>query len=628
MKKINSSIAFILLFVFITGAVAQTAKNFSFKPDKPKAGEKISIVYNPKGSKIEKSPQITMLVHAYGKTIYSTDEYPLEKKGSSWAATFSTADSVAGVVIRFTDGTEYDNNGSKCFAIKFYGKDGQLAKYANGGLATGFLSWFGAFNLDSDAETAFKLFTEEFASYPASKKDFLFMYNSAYSKVDKEKAADFLKKEAAEFEKTLTQSETDLAFLYQLYNTQKLKDKADAVKAQILEKYPSSQQAEMLKFSEAYSTKDPAQKSALAEKFKAQFPKSVYIQYLFPDPTQALIKEGKYKEAFEAIKNNPKATSQNYNSLAWAMYEKNADLQFAKEVAAKGVEFASKNPLPADVKKPPYYSEKEFQKMMNASSYAMIDTYGAILLKLGENKEALKYIKQAFDLDRGRSADVNERYSQALMANGNFKEAQAELEKFISEGKSTAAMKDLLKEAYIKTKGSDAEFDKYLSSLESKANKNALDEIKKTMIKQPAPKFTLTDLEGKKVSLADLKGKIVIIDFWATWCGPCKASFPGMQKAVNKYASDPNVKFLFVNTWERNVEDKKKNAQDFITQNKYTFHVLLDIDDKVIDSYKVSGIPTKFIIDKNGDIRFKAVGFDGSDDKLVSELSAMITLLQ
>jgi peroxiredoxin len=164
--------------------------------------------------------------------------------------------------------------------------------------------------------------------------------------------------------------------------------------------------------------------------------------------------------------------------------------------------------------------------------------------------------------------------------------------------------------------------------LESKANKSALDEMKKTMIDIPAPKFTLVDLKGDKVSLADLKGKIVIIDFWATWCGPCKASFPGMQKAVNKFANDPNVKFLFVNTWENNVDDKKKNAEDFIKQNKYSFHVLLDNDNKVIESYKVSGIPTKFIIDKNGNIRFKAVGFDGSDDKLVNELSTMISLLQ
>ena len=72
----------------------------------------------------------------------------------------------------------------------------------------------------------------------------------------------------------------------------------------------------------------------------------------------------------------------------------------------------------------------------------------------------------------------------------------------------------------------------------------------------------------------------------------------------------------------------KKNAQDFITQNKYTFHVLLDNDNKVIESYKVNGIPTKFIIDKDGNIRFKSVGFDGNADGLVEELSTMIAMLK
>ncbi|PKL84140.1 MAG: hypothetical protein CVV24_01270 [Ignavibacteriae bacterium HGW-Ignavibacteriae-3] len=627
MKKITSSAMLILLFVFLSGVSAQS-KNFSFTPEKPKPGEKITITYNPAGSKIEKAEKISVLVHAYGKTIYYTDEYDLNKEGSNWIGSFDTADTLAGVVLRFTDGTEHDNNGSKCFPIQLYGNDGKLVKYASSGLATGYISWFGAFRIDPDPETAFKLFQQEVHANPSVKKDIFFMYYSAYTKVDKEKAPEFLKTEAAGFEQTLTQSEEDLAFLLQLYRTMKEKDKMDKTQALILEKYPSGTQAESIKFGEAYGTKDAAKKAELSEKFKAEFPDSRYIAYLFPDPSQALIKEGKYEAAFDAIKKNEKATSSMFNSLARAMYEKNVNLPLAKEIAAKGVELSGKDASSSEAKRPPYYSEKEYKKMLNASGYAIIDTYGAILLKLGDNEEALKYMKKAYNLDGGNTADVNERYSKALVANGKFAEAASELEKFIKDGKSTPAMKDLFKEAYIKTKGSDAGFAKHLAALESEANQSALDEIKKTMISQPAPAFTLADLNGNSVSLAEMKGKIVIIDFWATWCGPCKASFPGMQKAVNKYADDPNVKFLFVNTWENNVDDKKKNAQDFITQNKYTFHVLLDNDNKVIESYKVSGIPTKFIIDKEGNIRFKAVGFDGSDDKLISELSSMITLLQ
>jgi thiol-disulfide isomerase/thioredoxin len=133
------------------------------------------------------------------------------------------------------------------------------------------------------------------------------------------------------------------------------------------------------------------------------------------------------------------------------------------------------------------------------------------------------------------------------------------------------------------------------------------------------------DLDGKNVNISDLKNKVVVVDFWATWCGPCKASFPAMQKMVDKFKDNPEVKFIFVDTWERG-ENKRKDAADFLATHKYTFHVLQDVEDKVVSQFNVNGIPTKFVIDKNGTIRFKAVGFDGSDDKLISELSAMIEL--
>jgi len=150
------------------------------------------------------------------------------------------------------------------------------------------------------------------------------------------------------------------------------------------------------------------------------------------------------------------------------------------------------------------------------------------------------------------------------------------------------------------------------------------------MIAVPAPNFTLKDLDGNTVSLKDLKGKVVVLDFWSTWCVPCKKSFPAMQLAVNTYKNDPSVKFLFIHTWETTktpVEDVKK----YIAQSGFNFQVLMDLKDEAghnaaVEDYSVSAIPAKFIIDKEGNIVFKLTGFSGTDAAALQEISERITL--
>ncbi|WP_207531860.1 TlpA disulfide reductase family protein [Desertivirga arenae] len=265
-----------------------------------------------------------------------------------------------------------------------------------------------------------------------------------------------------------------------------------------------------------------------------------------------------------------------------------------------------------------------------ASGYpGLTSTYANMLFEQKNYSEALIYTEKAYKSAQGLNPGLNYRYATILSNLNRNEEAYAAMEQVVKAGKASPEMGDLFKALYIKVKGSDAGFSDYASALRKSYLEDLNKRLAKEKVSEKAPGFNLTDINGKSVSLEELKGKVVILDFWATWCGPCKASFPAMQMAVNKYKNDPNVKFLFIHTWERG-GDATKDAKDYVLGNKYTFDVLMDLKDpqtkanKVVSSYKVNGIPAKFVIDGAGNIRYKLTGFDGSNEAAVDELSAMI----
>lgn len=123
----------------------------------------------------------------------------------------------------------------------------------------------------------------------------------------------------------------------------------------------------------------------------------------------------------------------------------------------------------------------------------------------------------------------------------------------------------------------------------------------------------------------------MILDFWATWCTPCKASFPGMQLAVKKFKDNPDVKFFFIDLWE-NGDYYAEDVRKFIKDSHYDFRVLLDEKlsgskyTKVGQLYNIIAIPTKIVIDKTGNIRFTYTGNSGTPNKVLDEVTAMIEL--
>jgi peroxiredoxin len=119
----------------------------------------------------------------------------------------------------------------------------------------------------------------------------------------------------------------------------------------------------------------------------------------------------------------------------------------------------------------------------------------------------------------------------------------------------------------------------------------------------PAPDFTFPGLDGKKVSLADYKGKVVLLNIWATWCAPCVEEMPSMEKLYQEL-KDEDFELLAVSVDETGIEA----VAPFMKKHKLGFPVLLDTVGDIKSLYQVTGIPESFIIDKNGMIIEKIIG--------------------
>lgn len=115
----------------------------------------------------------------------------------------------------------------------------------------------------------------------------------------------------------------------------------------------------------------------------------------------------------------------------------------------------------------------------------------------------------------------------------------------------------------------------------------------------PAPDFTMTDADGATLTLADFKGKPVLLNFWASWCGPCQSEMPDIQKAWEAHAQD--IDFVIVNMTGMSGETEQA-ARTFLADNGYTFPVYFDKDSSAAAAFGVNSIPQTYLIDAEGNI--------------------------
>ncbi len=254
--------------------------------------------------------------------------------------------------------------------------------------------------------------------------------------------------------------------------------------------------------------------------------------------------------------------------IALALADQKKELQKALDHARMAekmsVEFRP-IPRPANVNAEEFaelFTEEVQKKNYQRRRAQALESLGWVLHQSGKHDEAEPKLRGAVEV--GRSEKRLWRLSEALAGMGRKEEA----EKIAAEAKMEFA-----------------------------------ETIKKRFINEPSKDFELTTIDGRKVKLSELKGKAVMIDFWATWCGPCVAEMPHLVKLYDKYKA-AGLEILAISCDDK--ADLHKVAP-FAKEHKLNFPVL--VDQGVGKLYNVNGYPTSIFIDKQGNIRYRDMGF-------------------
>lgn len=158
------------------------------------------------------------------------------------------------------------------------------------------------------------------------------------------------------------------------------------------------------------------------------------------------------------------------------------------------------------------------------------------------------------------------------------------------------------------------------SSSDIKSSDGSASDLKSEQdAKNLAPNFTMLDKDGKTVELSSKKGKPIILNFWASWCPPCKAEMPDFEEAYKKYGNE--VEFMMVNLTDGYQETLQK-AKEHVSSNGYTFPVYFDTESSGAYAYNISSVPATYVIDTEGNIVAHAIGMMTAED-----LETAITLV-
>lgn len=597
--------------LFLTSALAY-AGTFSFLPMQPKQGASVTLEYTPDSPDTELLTGTPAPLHVVVYTFTEDAEAPvahdvvLKKDGARYSASWTLPEGVVFALAKVGNGDRYDTNNDLFWSAVAQGNTG---KPARGGNLREAMSWLGQLPLQcrrkQDFDEAAEAIERELRSYPnnlvAQVNSVMFRGNAGL--IDQSEATTLLRSIVA----ANPTGSSPMEFIALALAWELLQDSSNVIRTKIdgANRFPNSIVQEQ---NSLETLKDAPNAQAYLQGTLAhltKYPSSAARANLVESVFNVVTRAREIHLLVPFIEGLPGATAADYHMAVNYLGANDTLRSKSYGYVQQGLRAAKSAAL-----RPVSMGVHEWNSNQRRMTAALHFVHGAILRADAKNSEALAALLLSADV--GGSETDKETWQMIVelyRETGNNAAALSTAEKAIRAGSATAKTLDAYRNLRMLAGADSTVIEKDLASMKSQGRKALAQRLVKDMLNMPPIDGTFMTVDGQPMPLSALRGKVVIVDYWATWCGPCRASFPSLQKLYEQYKSNPNVAIAVVNVWER-TKDRVKTVKDFLASNPtLQFPVYLDPTDAVVAKYGVTGIPTKFYLGKDGRVQFKEVGF-------------------
>ncbi|WP_433811968.1 TlpA family protein disulfide reductase [Flavobacterium johnsoniae] len=656
LKKIINIKLLVLVFCAFTLQVTsqETKLRLAGMADVPIPGAVLKMTYDAKGGPLENVKEINGYAYVFNDYRWEIEDLKMKKNGAVWNVEFTVPKNCAFMAFKFYGNTDNglvtdtgQDTGYLLVAfkepkVKMPGADLAWATFRNKDFNDQFGGYFKEFTINGDA-TEYWL-KKEVADNGNRFPEFFDTYFKVLKVQKPEKFQELGSRFLGDFTKNMKGMPEEVYLKVHNIYAYELKDKAkaDSIENVIVKQFPKGAFLRFKAYQKIMPIADAAERNKVITQFLADFPYTTDVpdsQKYFYDNIVKMqfgyyFENKDYKSVLALIPtmNFANLNDAYHQNISKALYLKVVDPAVIETMAVPMIKLMQEKVNDMSYMQGIYWSPN--QATENAKT--QLNNELVIQIRMYDMLKKYKEVLETFELlpfqKRYEKASINDIHVRALEA---LNKPTTEVLKNAAKANTLSeGLTAKLKEAFIKEGKKEADFPAYLEQLKKENNSE-----EKITLMNPvqAPAIKVQSADGKTKELALNSGKIIVIDFWATWCGPCKKAFPAMQQLVNNFKEDKQVEIYFISTQETK-EGYKKEAVAYLKEKGLKLDTYFDLIKKgggtnnasfsnYAAIFKSSGIPRKVVI-KNGQIRFTSEGYSGNPGQLVDELTNVINALK